>query len=547
MTAQVAPAPATADEVPWSRTSPRTVLVYIVRESKAFIPALILMLGFGSQSSASNVVSLGFGALLTLLTMAVLAAHWWGRRYRVTDQAVEQRVTLFGYERRATAIPRARVRSVTTSAHLLHRLVGVVVVTVSSAGTTAIVLEAMSRPDAERLALSLTGKAPGSDAPADDPASDGTAELVRLDLRWLRYAPMGVTGFATLAALAWLLLRWFGEPLANLYFPEADGNPPTVVPDLPHLPAVPAPWGLPWWAVAVVTATALLLAATIAAVVAYLLAHWGFLLVRTADGSLTSRYGLVSRGGATIRLDQVSAVMVTERPLQRLARAATANVYTYGRGRMLLIPPAPARRAHEVCATVLGEHGPDVDPDRGPTRHPLRPRSGAALQRRLVRVLLPALIVVALACTPLPWWSPEPLGIFLVAALVLPAAVAVAVGRHRSMGEALTRRYLITRCGHLRKRQTIAADRSAILGWHITATPMQRRAGLLTVNACISVGHCPMPDIDAHHGLALAAEANPGLLGQFLRPESSLASTEQVTSDASTFSDVADKSDPATR
>ncbi|MEU0572841.1 PH domain-containing protein, partial [Nonomuraea sp. NPDC005983] len=81
-------------------------------------------------------------------------------------------------------------------------------------------------------------------------------------------------------------------------------------------------------------------------------------------------------------------------------------------------------------------------------------------------------------------------------------------------------RCLITRMGAVRRR-TVALDRAGIVGWTITQSFFQRRAGLLTVSATTAAGdgHYDVVDVGRADGLDLAAEAVPDLLGPFLRKQ----------------------------
>jgi putative membrane protein len=69
-------------------------------------------------------------------------------------------------------------------------------------------------------------------------------------------------------------------------------------------------------------------------------------------------------------------------------------------------------------------------------------------------------------------------------------------------------------------RRTAALQRTGVIGWTMTSSPFQRRAGLITIHATTAAnkGAYPIYDIAEAEGLAVADEAIPGLLTPFLEP-----------------------------
>ncbi|MER6874590.1 PH domain-containing protein, partial [Amycolatopsis sp. NPDC000673] len=96
-------------------------------------------------------------------------------------------------------------------------------------------------------------------------------------------------------------------------------------------------------------------------------------------------------------------------------------------------------------------------------------------------------------------------------------AVLVGFDRYRSLGHAITGRYLVTRSGSL-ARATVAVRRDRLTGIVVHQSLFQRRAGLVTVTAPIAAGrgHYRVLDVEQGAGLALADTAVPGLLTPFL-------------------------------
>jgi putative membrane protein len=177
------------------------------------------------------------------------------------------------------------------------------------------------------------------------------------------------------------------------------------------------------------------------------------------------------------------------------------------RGGSLLLPPAPRREARRVAAEVLG--------GAGPMTVALRAHGGRARRRRYLRALtLAAIVPVGLALLWLagwPAWAP------LVGLLTLPAAVALAADRYRSLGHAIVGGYLVVRQGSVVRRRCALA-REGIIGWHLRQSVFQRRSGLVTVIATTAAGRqrYTLPDVDVDASVPLVDGATPDLLTPFL-------------------------------
>jgi putative membrane protein len=106
---------------------------------------------------------------------------------------------------------------------------------------------------------------------------------------------------------------------------------------------------------------------------------------------------------------------------------------------------------------------------------------------------------------------------WIAAVVLLPVAVALALDAYRNLGHGVTGDYLVTRHGTI-ARHTVALQRAGVIGWNITSSPFQRRAGLVTLNATTAAnkGAYPIYDIGDEDGLAFADEAVPGVLEPFL-------------------------------
>jgi putative membrane protein len=98
------------------------------------------------------------------------------------------------------------------------------------------------------------------------------------------------------------------------------------------------------------------------------------------------------------------------------------------------------------------------------------------------------------------------------------------VDAYRNLGHALTSSYLVTRHG-AGVRWTVALQRSGVIGWTVSQSLFQRRAGVVTLTATTAAGHggYAVKDVGTAEGLAVAQHAVPGLLEPFLQHEAPLA------------------------
>ena len=104
-------------------------------------------------------------------------------------------------QRKVLSMPRNRIRSVSTDARLLHRLLGLTVLQVSTGqearGDAAFALDAVQAEQVPRLRAILLAD---SLAPADDDGEPAGRVLARWQPSWLRYSPLSFTGLAMIVA-----------------------------------------------------------------------------------------------------------------------------------------------------------------------------------------------------------------------------------------------------------------------------------------------------------------------------------------------------------
>jgi putative membrane protein len=180
------------------------------------------------------------------------------------------------------------------------------------------------------------------------------------------------------------------------------------------------------------------------------------------------------------------------------------------KGTLTLVPPAPRAVVDGVAGAVLG----DDRPTDAPLTAPLRTHGPAAVRRRRLRALAPAVVLVALAAASVVADLLTPWSLALTL-LVLPAAIALGEDRARSLGHLASEGFLVSRSGSLaRHREVLGAEH--VIGWTVRDTWFQRRSGLVTLEATTAGGsqRVQVLDVPEHDGLVLAAALTPDLLAE---------------------------------
>jgi putative membrane protein len=495
------------------------LLVHPVMQLIRLIPPILALVIVGTTQGEGGgwyaLIGLGVGVVVGLL-------RWATTRYRVTDAQVEVRRGLFS--RSVLTAPRDRIRSVDLTSHFMHRLLGltrVAIGTGQAAGRrdSGLLLDGLSKQDGIRLRAELLRRSPAAAAataeipgqPTPDRAAvqgaDQTADqtVAVLDLAWLRYAPFTLSGLVTIGVVAAFAWRTVNEA-------QLDPNRIGVVQD-----AVGQLEGLPIGLAVLEVMATLVIAIAVFSTVGYLLAFWNFKLTRSPYGTLHVARGLVTTRSTTIEERRLRGVEYSEPLLLRLVGAARVNAITTGlrsvrgeRGVSTLLPPAPAAEARRVSTDVLGDALP-VTAELA--RHPR-----AALRRRITRVLVAWLVLVA-ASGALFWRLDHPTWTVGLAVGLLPPLLALAWERYRALGHTIVDGLVIFRQGALvRRRVMIEGD--GVVGWTISQSVFQRGSGLVTLSATTAAGRqrYALPDVDGATAVTIADRVLPSLLTPFLRP-----------------------------
>jgi putative membrane protein len=331
-------------------------------------------------------------------------------------------------------------------------------------------------------------------------AVDNATVVARFEPRWLWYAPFTSSGLVIAAAVLGA-----GSQVLDAVGLWEHLELDTAAEGIARLSLV---------ALVPVLVVGLLVVASVLAVAGYVVTNFGFTVSYTrSDHAWHLRRGLFTTRETSMDANRLRGVNVVEPLGLRLAHGARLSAIVTGlnreqQGSSTLVPPAPEEVAHHVATQVLGSATPlDV---------PLVEHGSAAVRRRLTRaaalpLLLTAGLVTAVAVSDVP---PGSLGLAPVALLV---GLGLGVDRARGLGHALLPGHLVARSGSLMLRRVVL-ETPAIIGWTITSTWFQRRVGLANVVATMAGGRQSVTvlDVPEETGTAVARDAVPGLVGQFL-------------------------------
>ena len=500
-------APVAESRAHWQQLHPHTVWVTALTVAGILAGVAVpIIIGIGDDVPIwlSVVLALGGIAVVSGVAAFVDRMRWRYTTYRVTDERVELRYAWVLHKLRS--VPRERVRTVDLTANPLYRVFGLAKLAIGTgqqAGEHShVTLDPVSRAVAEELRRLLLRRE--AFVPDVDPRAG--PELATLDWRWIRYAPISVTT-PLLGAAA------FGAVMQVADWFKLQGAVFRTVRDLfgglsvPELIAV------------------LVVAALVVGVVGSLglfVEMWYRYRLAREDGNLVMTRGLLTTRSLSLERRRLRGVEVVEPLGARLIGAARVDIIATGMTKKsdddktdpkTILPAAPFETASRVAADVLGASAATAT---AVTRHPR-----AALWRR-VRWALYSVLTLATLLALLGWLlTAVLLHLAWISALVLtPIAVLLAIDSYRNLGHGLAQDHLVTRYG-VGARRTAALQRTGVIGWTITSSPFQRRAGLLTLQATTAAnkGAYPIYDVGTEEGLHFANEAVPGLLHPFVEQE----------------------------
>lgn len=477
-------------ETAWQRLSPRMLLIHpvheLLRELPFLIGAIVLGTTTGNQTWTVAVVA---------YTVVIGVARWVTTSYRIDANQLQLRTGLL--QRKVLSLPLNRIRSVSSDARLLHRVMGLAVVRVSTgreakgeSGSSVFELNAVEVGQVPRLKAILLAD---STEPDEDTAAQRDEVLARWQPAWLRYSPLSVSGLLSLLAASGVIYEsGFAGPLQHSRIVES------VIDESRRLGTTGT--------VAVIGGV-ILVASVLLAVLRSLLT-WGNLVLLRQGEVLHLRHGLLRLRERSYDMSRLRGGTLRQPLLVRIfggARLDAVMTGVHGAGEAsVLLPPCPASTAEAVLTELVG--------DREVVSGPLRGHGRRAATRRWTRAMsLPALAGLGLAVVVVVE------GKHTVPVWIWPAWIAVtawcallAVDRIGALGHRLHDGWLVMRSGSIERRRDCLAT-AGIISWTVRQTPFQRRAKVATLVAATAAGVKRYPLIDVPDDLvwSIAAEASP--------------------------------------
>jgi putative membrane protein len=478
-------------ETGWQRLSPRMLLVHPVHELVRELPLLIggLVLGQTTGNQSWTVAVLAW-------TVLVGVARWFTTSYRIDADPESGQVQLRAglLQRKVLSVPRNRIRSVQTDARLLHRLLGLAVLRVSTGQEAraehGFELNAVRVDQVPRLrAILLAGSPRPVETATPEPPVASTV-LARWQPSWLRYAPLSLSGLLSMAAAVGVIYQTGAVgPLQHSRLAQSGleaaqrlGVPATVA----------------------VIAAVLLVVSVLLAVLRSLVTYANLVLSRRAD-VLHLRHGLLRLRERTYDMSRLRGGTLRQPLLVRVLGGAGLDAVmtgVHGAGESsVLLPPCPRSTAESVLTGLVGD--PNV------VTGPLRGHGRRAASRRWTRALgFPVLIGVVLAVFTL--ISVVPLWVWTAWVAVMSWCALLAADRIGALGHRVDSQWLVIRAGSWERRRDCLAT-AGIIGWTVRQSPFQRRAGVATLVAATAAGtkRYPLIDVPEDQAWAVAAQASP--------------------------------------
>jgi putative membrane protein len=285
-------------EATWHRLDPRMLLIHPIVEIGRALPALVGIFLAGS-TQGNHFLGLAAAGVVALFSLS----RWFTTRLRITPDSVQLRHGLL--RRKTSTTGRDRIRTVDVTAHPLHRALGLARVVIGTGtndrkGDGRLVLDGLPRAAATRLRDDLLHRLQVPTPTASDTPAAETAELARLDRRWIRYAPFTLSGVLTGVVLWGFYWRVQGESGLDL---ARSGPLRSVGHTLRAMPPV---------AEVLTVIAAVLLFVAITSTAGYVLSFWNFRLLRHPGGTLQITRGLLTTRATSIERRRLVGLAVSE-------------------------------------------------------------------------------------------------------------------------------------------------------------------------------------------------------------------------------------------
>ena len=436
-------------------------------------------------------------AAIALVHPANEALKYWKVRYRITPSELQVRKGLA--VRSAHSVPLHRIRTVDITSPLIHRLLGLAVLTVGTGSnlmtdpTSGVALAGLRAPVAASLRSRLVREAElAPDVAATPVPDDGT--VVELRWGWVVYAMSGV----------WLLVGALSVGGTLFGMASAIGRGDWLTNGVAVAAAALGVFA------ALVGLVVFLLVGAVAGATTFVTGWWGYRLAREPGGTFVATRGLFTTRSFTADRARMRGITLSASPLVRLLGGALARPVMTGislRQAMnesaAMLPTTTRDEAVRLGDTLLGTPVLQALED-GTVRLVTHPP--AARRRAVARwVVADAAVAGVLALGAVLWSWPS--WLLAVPVALLPLCVLAGRAAYRALGHALVGDHLYLRRGVVVRRTDVLEVRG-ISGATVTQSPVQRWLGLAHLVATTAAGEQAYRAVDVAVGdaTALAAE-----------------------------------------
>lgn len=451
------------------RQSPLAIVFLGLRILRSLgLSSLVILLLFVFQAPLDGaLVVLPFIVILGLGALSALA--WW--RYTFVLVGDELVVTKGVLRVDRLTVPLDRIQSMAIDQELLHRITGLVKISVDTAGSSEaeFTIDAVSRPVAEELERQAVTtrqhvQLASQDLPTTPMPEDDWVVFTQGPERLLRAAltTWPLSGLVVLGPLV-AFGDDFGERVPES-FPEIDTT------------------ALPWWGIPI-GIVGFVGFSMVLNIIRVFLQDWDLTLHSSAT-SLRRTSGLLSRTSKASSVARIQVVTSTQNPLQRSAGLRSVNLSTIGEGDLALLGCDD-----EQWQTVLRLAQPDQSDDAGVQRE-ISPASAWLITRNTI---VAATVIAVAGFFLVGWWS------LLVLLIIAPtwwlASVHVRNFRWGFGSRLSTSSRVINRATQL----TLPRKTNAVI---VRQSIFERRRGLASVivstaAGAISIGMIPLVEAAA--------------------------------------------------
>ncbi len=434
-----------------------------------------------------NTLLAGSLALLVIAAAGLVGVmgvlSWWRSTFQVVDGELVVQTGVLRSDR--LSIPIERIQSLSIEQELLHRILGLVKVSVDSAGSesTEFEISAVSRPVAEALERATVSDAPATPAietPISVPDTAAALDHVVIHHDWSRLVKAALTMWPVAGLLVLAPIIAFGDDVIE-----------RISGDSVETAAASA---TRWW---VPVGILLVIAVAVGTNVVRVLLTDGDLTLRASPTRLQRTSGLLARSSRSSSIDRVQMVTSRQNLMQRRAGLHWATLTTIGDGDLAVLGCddeqfAEIRRRVRMSPGTPGADDRRVDP------------AGAWLPVRTT--LLTVGLVAGGGWFAVGWWA-------LLAVVAVPWRWALARREVRNIrwtlgDELATRRHLFSAgfdAAPLYKANAVVVTQSIFerrrdLG----------RVHLVTAAGAVSIGMIPIAEAEAVRDTVLMAAATDG-------------------------------------